>query len=122
MYNLEDHYQDIVIAHSSRPRNFRKLEEANRIAEGFNPLCGDQINLYLAVTDGVIAEVGFEGKGCAISTASVIAVGIWLSAQVTVKPALPLSPPGFVTPPSNASCWSNTLSATTPFGWAGRIT
>ena len=70
MYDLEDLYQDIVIDHSSRPRNFRKLEGANRTAEGFNPLCGDKINLYLSVEDDLITDVGFVGAGCAISKAS----------------------------------------------------
>ena len=70
MYDLEDLYQDIVIDHNSRPRNFRKLEGANRTAEGFNPLCGDKINLYLNVEDDLITDVGFVGAGCAISKAS----------------------------------------------------
>ena len=70
MYDLEDLYQDIVIDHNSRPRNFRKLEGANRTAEGFNPLCGDKINLYLTVEDDLITDVGFVGAGCAISKAS----------------------------------------------------
>ena len=51
--------------HNRRPRNFKKLEGANRNADGFNPLCGDQISLYLTVEDNVIAEVGFQASGCA---------------------------------------------------------
>ncbi|CAI8054811.1 Iron-sulfur cluster assembly scaffold protein IscU 2 [Geodia barretti] len=56
--------------HNRRPRNFRKPEDANRQAEGYNPLCGDQITLYLAVADDKIADVGFQAQGCAISKAS----------------------------------------------------
>ena len=71
MYDLEDLYQEIVMDHNRRPRNFKKLENAQRTAEGFNPLCGDQISLYLNVDDdGVIEDIGFEGAGCAISKAT----------------------------------------------------
>jgi nitrogen fixation NifU-like protein len=70
MLDLEDLYQEVVMDHSRRPRNFRKLKSANRTAEGFNPLCGDQITLYLTVEDGLITDIGFEGTGCAISKAS----------------------------------------------------
>ena len=71
MYDLEDLYQEVVMDHNRRPRNFKKLENAQRTAEGFNPLCGDQISLYLNVDDdGVIEDIGFEGAGCAISKAT----------------------------------------------------
>ena len=70
MYDLQDLYQDVVMDHNRRPRNFRKPEDANRQAEGYNPLCGDQITLYLAVADDKIADVGFQAEGCAISKAS----------------------------------------------------
>ena len=70
MYDLRELYQEVVVDHSRRPRNFRKPERANRTAYGFNPLCGDQINVYLHVENGVVADVGFEGVGCAISKAS----------------------------------------------------
>jgi nitrogen fixation NifU-like protein len=68
--DLRDLYQEVVIDHSRKPRNFRKPEGANRRVEGFNPLCGDQITLYLIVSGDVIEDVGFEGVGCAISKAS----------------------------------------------------
>lgn len=67
---LGDLYQEVVIDHSRKPRNFRKPEGANRSAEGLNPLCGDQITLYLKMADDVIEDIGFEGTGCAISKAS----------------------------------------------------
>lgn len=70
MRDLQDLYQEVVMDHNRRPRNFRKPEGANREAEGFNPLCGDQITLYLAVNGGVIEDVGFQAIGCAISKAS----------------------------------------------------
>jgi nitrogen fixation NifU-like protein len=68
---LRDLYQEVVIDHSKKPRNFRKPEGANRKAEGINPLCGDEITLYLKLSgDDVIEDVGFKGAGCAISKAS----------------------------------------------------
>ena len=70
MHDLQDLYQEVVMDHNRRPRNFRKPEGANREAEGFNPLCGDQITLYLAVNGDVIEDVGFQAIGCAISKAS----------------------------------------------------
>ena len=70
MSNLHDLYQEILLEHNNRPRNFRILEDANRQADGYNPLCGDQITLYLRVEDDVIADVAFQGVGCAISRAS----------------------------------------------------
>ena len=68
--DLRDLYQEVVIDHSRKPRNFRKPEGANRRVEGLNPLCGDQITLYLTVSGDVIEDIGFEGTGCAISKAS----------------------------------------------------
>jgi nitrogen fixation NifU-like protein len=70
MSDLRDLYQEVILDHHRRPRNFRKLEDANRRADGFNPLCGDKIHIYLRVEDGIVRDVGFEGSGCAISTAS----------------------------------------------------
>lgn len=71
MDGLRDLYQEVIFDHNRRPRNFHKLPAANRTAEGFNPLCGDQLTVYLKVDDaGTIEDVSFEGRGCAISTAS----------------------------------------------------
>jgi nitrogen fixation NifU-like protein len=67
---LRDLYQDVVIDHGKRPRNFRTLEDATCTAEGFNPLCGDQLRIYLKLADGVIEDIAFQGAGCAISQAS----------------------------------------------------
>lgn len=71
MSDLLDLYQEVIIDHSRRPRNFGVLTGHNHCAEGFNPLCGDQLTLYLKVNaDGIIEAASFEGSGCAISTAS----------------------------------------------------
>lgn len=67
--DLQDLYQEVILDHNRRPRNFRTLD-AGQKAEGFNPLCGDRITVYLTVAGGVIADVAFQGSGCAISKAS----------------------------------------------------
>jgi len=68
--DLRDLYQTTILDHGRSPRNFGKLEEANRTAAGHNPLCGDRLTLYLEVEDDVVKAASFEGSGCAISTAS----------------------------------------------------
>jgi nitrogen fixation NifU-like protein len=68
--DLRELYQSMILDHNKRPRNYCKPECTNRSAEGVNPLCGDQITVYLDVEDGVVKDVGFGGTGCAISTAS----------------------------------------------------
>ncbi|HET7753113.1 MAG TPA: SUF system NifU family Fe-S cluster assembly protein [Anaeromyxobacteraceae bacterium] len=69
--DLDDLYQQVILDHGKNPRNFRVLEDANRAAEGLNPLCGDHFNLFLKVDDGgVIRDISFQGQGCAISRAS----------------------------------------------------
>jgi nitrogen fixation protein NifU and related proteins len=70
MSDISDLYQEVILDHNKRPRNFQKLESANRSAEGFNPLCGDQITVYLLLEDQVIKDISFQGSGCAISKAS----------------------------------------------------
>ena len=70
MSELSELYQAVILDHNKKPRNFHKLENANRHAEGFNPLCGDQLNVYLRLEDDQVKEVSFEGSGCAISKAS----------------------------------------------------
>ncbi|MFO0998539.1 MAG: SUF system NifU family Fe-S cluster assembly protein [Alphaproteobacteria bacterium] len=70
MSDLRDLYQEVIVDHSKRPRNFGALADANRKAEGHNPLCGDSVTVYLSVVDGVVKDVQFEGRGCAISMAS----------------------------------------------------
>jgi len=70
MSELSELYQQVILDHNKKPRNFHKLETANRKAEGYNPLCGDQLNVYLHVEDDQLKDVSFEGSGCAISKAS----------------------------------------------------
>jgi nitrogen fixation NifU-like protein len=70
MSDLRDLYQEVILDHSRRPRNFRVLQNAPRCADGHNPLCGDRVSIFLDVRGGVIREVSFQGNGCAISTAS----------------------------------------------------
>ena len=68
---LRELYQEVILDHGKRPRNFRHPEDANREAHGNNPLCGDRLTVFLKVDDkGVIQDAAFEGRGCAISTAS----------------------------------------------------
>lgn len=71
MSDLRDLYQEVILDHGKRPRNFRHPADANREAKGDNPLCGDKVTIYLRLSPaGVIDDVAFEGRGCAISTAS----------------------------------------------------
>jgi len=70
MFDVEDLYQQVIVDHSRKPRNFHTLENANRKAEGYNPLCGDKLTIYMRVENGIIEDLAFEGSGCAISVAS----------------------------------------------------
>ena len=70
MDDLNDLYQQVILDHSRSPRNFRVLPDADRTARGHNPLCGDNITLYLRLEGDVIREIAFQGSGCAISKAS----------------------------------------------------
>jgi nitrogen fixation NifU-like protein len=70
MTDLRDLYQELILDHGRRPRNFKPLEGASRSAEGYNPLCGDKVKVYVKMDDDVVADISFEGAGCAISTAS----------------------------------------------------
>ena len=68
--DLRELYQDIILDHGRHPRNFRALEHPTHLARGHNPLCGDRITVYLAIDGERVADVSFEGRGCAISTAA----------------------------------------------------
>ncbi len=70
MSDVRELYQSVILDHNKKPRNFRRPEHSNRRADGYNPLCGDKVTVHLFVEDGVVRDVGFEGSGCAISTAS----------------------------------------------------
>ena len=70
MSELSELYQQVILDHNKKPRNFRKLETANHSAEGFNPLCGDHLTIYIDLEDNSVKEIAFEGSGCAISKAA----------------------------------------------------
>jgi nitrogen fixation protein NifU and related proteins len=70
MFDLKALYQEVIIDHNRHPRNCHRLADADRVADGFNPLCGDRLTVYLKLRDDVIADAAFEGEGCAISVAS----------------------------------------------------
>lgn len=67
---LRDLYREVILDHSRRPRNYGAMDAANRQSDGFNPLCGDRLRLFLLVEDGAVRQASFVGDGCAISTAS----------------------------------------------------
>ncbi|CAN5317522.1 SUF system NifU family Fe-S cluster assembly protein [soil metagenome] len=68
--DLKDLYRDVIVDHNRSPRNFRRLDPADRRARGFNPLCGDKLEVYLRMDEDRIEDISFEGSGCAISVAS----------------------------------------------------
>jgi nitrogen fixation NifU-like protein len=70
MSELSDLYQEVILDHNRRPRNFRTIDDASRQQEGYNPLCGDRLTLYVTLDGDRIADVAFQGTGCAISKAS----------------------------------------------------
>jgi nitrogen fixation protein NifU and related proteins len=70
MSDLDELYQEVILDHNKSPRNFREMEDANRRSEGYNPLCGDHVTVYVNLADGVIRDISFKGSGCAISKAS----------------------------------------------------
>jgi nitrogen fixation protein NifU and related proteins len=67
--DLQDLYQEVILDHNKRPRNYRAIDDGQK-AEGYNPLCGDRLTVYLRIGDGRIQDASFEGSGCAISKAS----------------------------------------------------
>lgn len=85
MSDLRELYQEVILDHNKRPRNFQKLEDANRQAEGYNPLCGDQLTVYLRLEDGVIRDISFQGSGCAISKASASIMTAALKGKTTAE-------------------------------------
>jgi nitrogen fixation NifU-like protein len=70
MMDLNDLYRDVIVDHNRSPRNFRRIAPADFSAEGYNPLCGDRLDITIKMRDGVIGDIAFEGTGCAISVAS----------------------------------------------------
>lgn len=70
MSELSDLYQEVILDHNKNPRNYREIENADKRADGHNPLCGDQLQVYLSMEDDKVKDVAFKGSGCAISKAS----------------------------------------------------
>jgi nitrogen fixation NifU-like protein len=70
MSDLNELYQEVILDHNRRPRNYRRLEGASHHAEGYNPLCGDRVTVFVQIDGDRISDVAFEGSGCAISKAS----------------------------------------------------
>ncbi len=70
MSELNDLYQEVILDHNKNPRNYREIENADKQADGHNPLCGDQLKVYLSMEDDKVKDVAFKGSGCAISKAS----------------------------------------------------
>lgn len=70
MFDLKDLYHDVVVDHNRNPRHFGKLKYPTQVVEGYNPLCGDKLRLYLKISNNVITDISFDGEGCAISVAS----------------------------------------------------
>jgi nitrogen fixation protein NifU and related proteins len=68
--HIRDLYQEVVFDHNRNPRNFRVMDDPSRTIDGFNPLCGDRITLFVKLDGSIITDVSFQGSGCAISTAS----------------------------------------------------
>lgn len=85
MSDLRDLYQEVILDHNRKPRNFFRLEGANRVAEGYNPLCGDQITVYVEVDEGVIKNISFQGEGCAIAKASASMMTATLKGRTTAE-------------------------------------
>src|SRR4030066_2220357 len=88
MSDLSELYQEVILDHNDRPRNFKKLEGANRTADGYTPVCGDQIRVCLQLEDGVIRNIGFQGSGCAISKASASVMTASVKGKTTVEAKL----------------------------------
>jgi nitrogen fixation NifU-like protein len=70
MSDLRELYQEVILDHQKRPRNFRAIADADRTLEGYNPLCGDKLTVYVKLDGDVVKDISFQGAGCAISTAS----------------------------------------------------
>ncbi len=85
MADLRELYQQTILDHNRQPRNFKKLEHANHTAEGYNPLCGDQIRIFLLLEGDVIQDISFEGAGCAISKASASMMTASLKSRTTAQ-------------------------------------
>lgn len=87
MSDLRELYQQVILDHYKNPRNYRKLESANRTAEGYNPLCGDHYTLFVEVDGERVKDIGFQGSGCAISKASASVMSSVVKGKTTAEVA-----------------------------------
>ena len=85
---IEDLYQELIVDHSRRPRNFRRLENPTHQAEGFNPLCGDKVRVYVDLSNNIVRDVAFEGEGCPVAASLPLEVESKLNATEGVKSAM----------------------------------
>lgn len=83
MNDLRALYQEVILDHNKSPRNFRRMENATSVVEGYNPLCGDHYTIYLNVVENVVKEISFQGAGCAISKASASMMSTILKGKTT---------------------------------------
>jgi nitrogen fixation NifU-like protein len=85
MTDLSELYQEVILDHNNSPRNFREMDSATQIAEGYNPLCGDRVIVYLQLDNDVIRDISFQGSGCAISKASASMMTISLKGKTRTE-------------------------------------
>jgi len=85
MSDLKALYQEVILDHNRNPRNFRKMENADRFLEGYNPLCGDRYTIYVKMKGEVIEDISFQGSGCAISKASTSVMGSLLKGKTRAE-------------------------------------
>lgn len=85
MTDLSELYQEVILDHNNSPRNFREMDSATQIAEGYNPLCGDRVVVYLQLDNDVIGDISFQGSGCAISKASASIMTVSLKGQTSTQ-------------------------------------
>lgn len=83
MSDLEALYQELILEHNKRPKNFKALNDATGQSEGYNPLCGDRLTVYVKINSDKVQEISFEGSGCAISKASASMMTVFLSGRST---------------------------------------
>jgi nitrogen fixation NifU-like protein len=81
--DMKELYKDVIVDHNRSPRNFRKIPDATRVQEGFNPLCGDKLTVYVKLDGDRISDLSFEGSGCAISVASASLMSQQLKGKTT---------------------------------------
>ena len=122
MSDISALYQELILDHNKRPRNRRRIEGAARMAEGYNPLCGDRVTVYVEVEGDVVKDVSFEGSGCAISTASASLMSESLKGK-TISEAVRLFDKfrGLVTGKANENGDGPTLGKLEAFSGVGRF-